>query len=116
MSSITTPHALDALYADRAIAVVRVPVIPDPVELCRALAAGGIRSVEFTFTTPGVEALIREAADACADHGAVIGAGTVVDDQHGRLGRLGAQAADELDQSEVRLVGGDQDQHRPHPT
>lgn len=73
------PHALDALYADRAIAVVRVPVIPDPVELCRALAAGGIRSVEFTFTTPGVDELIRAAADAIGEHGAVIGAGTVVD-------------------------------------
>lgn len=70
---------LSALYEDRAIAVVRVPTIPSPIELCRALADGGIRSVEFTFTTPGVEALIRAAADGAAEHGAVIGAGTVTD-------------------------------------
>ncbi|MGG7464850.1 bifunctional 4-hydroxy-2-oxoglutarate aldolase/2-dehydro-3-deoxy-phosphogluconate aldolase [Plantibacter sp. YIM 135347] len=70
---------LSELYEDRAIAVVRVPQIPSPVELCRALAEGGIRSVEFTFTTPGVEALIREAADAASEHGAIIGAGTVTD-------------------------------------
>lgn len=68
---------IETLTADRALAVVRAPRIDDPSGLCRALAAGGIRAVEFTFTTPGVEAVI--AAAAAEPHGALVGAGTVTD-------------------------------------
>ncbi len=68
---------IETLTADRALAVVRAPRIDDPAALCRALAAGGIRTVEFTFTTPGVEAVI--AAAAAEPHGALVGAGTVTD-------------------------------------
>jgi 2-dehydro-3-deoxyphosphogluconate aldolase/(4S)-4-hydroxy-2-oxoglutarate aldolase len=68
---------IETLTADRALAVVRVPRIDDPAALCRALVAGGIRTVEFTFTTPGVEAVIAAAAED--PHGALVGAGTVTD-------------------------------------
>ena len=68
---------LDTLRHDRALAVVRAPRIDDPVGLCRALAAGGIRTVEFTFTTPGVEDVIAEAT--AGEHDALVGAGTVTD-------------------------------------
>lgn len=68
---------LETLRDDRALAVVRAPRIDDPVALCRALAAGGIRTVEFTFTTPGVEEII--AAAVAGDHDALVGAGTVTD-------------------------------------
>lgn len=68
---------IETLTADRALAVVRAPRIDDPAALCSALAAGGIRVVEFTFTTPGVEAVI--AAAAADPHGALVGAGTVTD-------------------------------------
>ncbi|WP_426625926.1 bifunctional 4-hydroxy-2-oxoglutarate aldolase/2-dehydro-3-deoxy-phosphogluconate aldolase [Leifsonia sp. McL0607] len=68
---------IETLTADRALAVVRAPRIDDPASLCRALAAGGIRVVEFTFTTPGVEAVIAEAA--AEPHDALVGAGTVTD-------------------------------------
>ena len=68
---------IETLTADRALAVVRAPRIDDPPALCRALAAGGIRTVEFTFTTPGVEAVI--AAAAADPNGALVGAGTVTD-------------------------------------
>lgn len=68
---------LDTLRHDRALAVVRAPRIDDPVGLCRALAAGGIRTVEFTFTTPGVEDVIAEAV--AGEHDALVGAGTVTD-------------------------------------
>ncbi len=68
---------IDTLRSDRTIAVVRAPRVPDPAGLCRALAAGGIRAVEFTFTTPGVEEVI--AAAVAAGHDAVVGAGTVTD-------------------------------------
>lgn len=68
---------IPTLERDRALAVVRAPRVDDPAALCRALAAGGIRTVEFTFTTPGVEAVIAEAV-RCADD-VVVGTGTVTD-------------------------------------
>lgn len=68
---------IETLCHDRALAVVRAPRIDDPVGLCRALAAGGIRTVEFTFTTLGVEDVI--AAAVAGEHDALVGAGTVTD-------------------------------------
>lgn len=67
--------AMDAILSDRALTVVRAPVIPDPVALADALAGSRIRAVELTFTTPGVLDCIREIAAAGR---AVIGAGTVL--------------------------------------
>jgi len=68
---------IPTLERDRALAVVRAPRVDDPAALCRALAAGGIRTVEFTFTTPGVEAVIAEAVRGADD--VIVGAGTVTD-------------------------------------
>lgn len=67
-------NALEVILVDRALAVVRAPHIPDPAALADALARGGIRALELTFTTPGVLDLIRAASTA----GVVIGAGTVL--------------------------------------
>ncbi|MGA9872149.1 MAG: bifunctional 4-hydroxy-2-oxoglutarate aldolase/2-dehydro-3-deoxy-phosphogluconate aldolase [Rhodococcus sp. (in: high G+C Gram-positive bacteria)] len=67
-------NALQTILDDRALAVVRAPSISDPTALADALARGGIRAVELTFTTPGVLNLLR----ATADSGAVVGAGTVL--------------------------------------
>ncbi|MEV1066074.1 bifunctional 4-hydroxy-2-oxoglutarate aldolase/2-dehydro-3-deoxy-phosphogluconate aldolase [Streptomyces sp. NPDC050263] len=66
---------LPALSADRVIAVIRAPEIPDAAALCAALAEGGIRWVEFTFTTPDVTTHLRRAA---AHSETRIGAGTVM--------------------------------------
>lgn len=69
--------ALSTIAADRILAVVRAPRIPDPAELCAALASGGIRAVEFTYTTPDLPAVLAAAVGARKpdQH---IGAGTVV--------------------------------------
>lgn len=80
-TSVSTParraagDPLAVIGADRALCVVRAALVPDPARLAAALAAAGIRAVEFTFTTPGAPAVI-EAAAAAGD--AVIGAGTVL--------------------------------------
>ena len=66
------------LETDRTLAVVRSPSIPDAADLCQALADGGIRSVELTFTTPDVLTHVRRAADTAAQHGAAVGIGTVL--------------------------------------
>ena len=63
------------LMHDRVLAVVRAERIPDAAALCRALAAGGIRTVELTFTTPGVLDHLRAAA---GEPGVDLGVGTVL--------------------------------------
>jgi 2-dehydro-3-deoxyphosphogluconate aldolase/(4S)-4-hydroxy-2-oxoglutarate aldolase len=63
------------LMQDRALAVVRAERIPDAAALCRALATGGIRTVELTFTTPGVLDHLRAAA---GEPGVDLGVGTVL--------------------------------------
>ena len=65
--------AMATILADRALAVVRAPAIPDPVALSNALAQSGIRAVELTFTTPGV----LDYLSAAASSDAVLGMGTV---------------------------------------
>lgn len=69
---------LDVLRSDRVLTVVRAERIPDAADLCHALAAGGIRTVELTFTTPGVLDHLRSCADAVARDGIVLGVGTVM--------------------------------------
>ncbi|WP_433527569.1 bifunctional 4-hydroxy-2-oxoglutarate aldolase/2-dehydro-3-deoxy-phosphogluconate aldolase [Nocardia pseudovaccinii] len=63
------------MRADRVLTVVRAPVIPDPLALADALAGSGIRTLELTFTTPGVLDYLRIAATA---PDAVVGVGTVL--------------------------------------
>jgi 2-dehydro-3-deoxyphosphogluconate aldolase / (4S)-4-hydroxy-2-oxoglutarate aldolase len=72
---------------DRAVVVIRAAVIDDPIALVSALVAGGIRAIEFTFTTPGILEYIRQTI--AAETGAVIGAGTVTTAAQAR----GARAA-----------------------
>jgi len=68
-------NVLETLRADRALTVVRAETIPDAVDLCHALAEGGLRTVELTFTTPGV---LDHLASAAAVPGVLLGAGTVM--------------------------------------
>jgi 2-dehydro-3-deoxyphosphogluconate aldolase / (4S)-4-hydroxy-2-oxoglutarate aldolase len=65
------------MKADRAVAVIRAERIADPVELASAIAGAGIRCVEFTLTTPGA----LQALASAVDSGAVVGAGTVLDER-----------------------------------
>jgi 2-dehydro-3-deoxyphosphogluconate aldolase/(4S)-4-hydroxy-2-oxoglutarate aldolase len=71
---------MDRLRADRALTVVRAERIPDAVELCEALAAGGLGLVELTFTTPDVLSHVGKAAAA----GLPIGVGTVMTAEQAR--------------------------------
>lgn len=58
----------------RVLAVVRAPSIPDIHGLVAALAAGGIPTVELTFTTPDMLRHVTSARDA----GTPVGVGTVL--------------------------------------
>jgi 2-dehydro-3-deoxyphosphogluconate aldolase/(4S)-4-hydroxy-2-oxoglutarate aldolase len=69
--------AIATILATRLIAVLRADDYPAPARLARALLAGGISVMEFTFTGANVVAAIaavrRELGDA-----ACVGAGTVL--------------------------------------
>jgi 2-dehydro-3-deoxyphosphogluconate aldolase/(4S)-4-hydroxy-2-oxoglutarate aldolase len=63
------------IRAERVVAVVRGSRVSDPPALAKALAAGGISCVEFTFTIPDV----LDAIEAAAAEGSLVGAGTVTE-------------------------------------
>jgi 2-dehydro-3-deoxyphosphogluconate aldolase/(4S)-4-hydroxy-2-oxoglutarate aldolase len=63
------------LHASRLVAVVRSPSDEAAIELAHAVAQGGIRFVEITFTVPGALDVIRNLAREKKVH---VGAGTVL--------------------------------------
>jgi 2-dehydro-3-deoxyphosphogluconate aldolase/(4S)-4-hydroxy-2-oxoglutarate aldolase len=69
------------------VAVVRLDDLSQAVELTKALASGGVRSVEFTFTNPKAAHVITAVRDAVGDS-AFIGAGTVLDAETARVAIL----------------------------
>lgn len=82
---------LRALRESKIVAIVRSPSSEELVHVARALAAGGIRTIEVTFTVPDavsvLHAITRELGDSI-----VLGAGTVLDAETARLAILaGAQ-------------------------
>jgi 2-dehydro-3-deoxyphosphogluconate aldolase / (4S)-4-hydroxy-2-oxoglutarate aldolase len=73
------------------VAVVRLDDLTGAVDLTRALAAGGVTSVEFTFTNPKAAHVITTVRDALGED-AFVGAGTVLDAETARTAILaGAQ-------------------------
>jgi 2-dehydro-3-deoxyphosphogluconate aldolase/(4S)-4-hydroxy-2-oxoglutarate aldolase len=74
---------------DRLVAVIRTPTVEAAERAARAVARAGVRLVEITLTVPDAYELITKLAtdDDFAQHGAVVGAGTVLS---------GAQAEDSL--------------------
>ncbi|HET6165507.1 MAG TPA: bifunctional 4-hydroxy-2-oxoglutarate aldolase/2-dehydro-3-deoxy-phosphogluconate aldolase [Marmoricola sp.] len=84
----TQQRALRSALAEQGVvAVVRASKIPDATALCDALRRGGIRVVELTFTTPGVEQNLASAVEhAASDAGSctLVGAGTVTEPDHAR--------------------------------
>nr|MDT0526837.1 2-dehydro-3-deoxyphosphogluconate aldolase [Streptomyces sp. DSM 41633] len=70
--------ALDVLRSDRVLSVVRAETIPDAAALCHAIAEGGSRTVELTFTTPGVVDHLRSCAETVSEAGIMLGVGTVM--------------------------------------
>jgi 2-dehydro-3-deoxyphosphogluconate aldolase/(4S)-4-hydroxy-2-oxoglutarate aldolase len=69
------------------VAVVRLDDLSKAVELTKALTAGGVTSVEFTFTNPKAAEVITVVRDAVGES-AFIGAGTVLDAETARIAIL----------------------------
>src|SRR5579859_6128083 len=68
---------LERVLSGRIIAIVRLNKADSLVEVAAALVRGGIRSLEFTLTTPGALNAIERCREAFGEH-VVVGAGTVI--------------------------------------
>lgn len=64
----------------RIVAVVRAPSGDLVVDICKALADGGVHILEITFTVPDALDLIRQVREKMGDR-IILGAGTVLDSE-----------------------------------
>ncbi len=69
------PHALTVLREQRLVAVIRAPSPAAALGAARAVAAGGLKLLEITFTVPDAPRVMEELAP---EPGVVVGAGTVL--------------------------------------
>ena len=69
---------IERLRAARVIAVLRTPDGDSAVRAAEALAAGGVRAIELTFTTPGAAEAVRLVRELLP-RDVVVGAGTIRD-------------------------------------
>jgi 2-dehydro-3-deoxyphosphogluconate aldolase / (4S)-4-hydroxy-2-oxoglutarate aldolase len=84
-------NVVDTVTADGVVAIVRLDDLSEAAPMTRAMAEGGIRAVEFTFTNRTAPRAI-EAAREALDGTALVGAGTVLDAETARTAILaGAQ-------------------------
>ena len=66
------------------IAIVRVSSAADAVDVCGAVARGGVNTIEVTMTVPGAIEAIREFKKT-ASKDILLGAGTVLDPETARI-------------------------------
>jgi 2-dehydro-3-deoxyphosphogluconate aldolase / (4S)-4-hydroxy-2-oxoglutarate aldolase len=76
-----TETALQRMRSEQIVAVIRAASADAAVRTSRALAAGGVRGIEITFSTPDAPAAIRALAD---DPELFVGAGTVLNRDEAR--------------------------------
>src|SRR5260370_4206946 len=69
------------------VAVVRSPESSQLVEVCRALADGGVTVVEITMTVPNALDVVRQVRQALGDR-LLLGAGTILDRETARAALL----------------------------
>lgn len=68
---------LDTISQHKIVGIVRLDDLSIAVDLARALAAGGVRVIEFTLTNPDAVAAVEAVRHALGDE-ALIGAGSVI--------------------------------------
>ena len=96
---------LDRVLKSCIVAVVRSSSSEQLVEVARALADGGVTTIEITMTVPGVLDVLRDVRKALGDE-ILLGAGTVLDTESARAALLaGAEyiVAPTVDLDVIRL-------------
>jgi 2-dehydro-3-deoxyphosphogluconate aldolase/(4S)-4-hydroxy-2-oxoglutarate aldolase len=81
------PTVAEQVTGPGVVAIVRLDDYSSAVDMVKALQAGGIQAVEFTYTNPRAGEAISAAAHA-AGHEVAIGAGTVLDPETARMAIL----------------------------
>ncbi|AWI10394.1 2-dehydro-3-deoxyphosphogluconate aldolase/(4S)-4-hydroxy-2-oxoglutarate aldolase [Ereboglobus sp. PH5-5] len=77
---------LSKIKADKVIGLIRADSPDGLIDCARALAAGGLTSIELTMTTPGAIRLLEKATAELPDF--IFGLGTVLDTETARAGIL----------------------------
>lgn len=67
------------------IAIVRVSSTSDAIDVCGAVARGGVKTIEVTMTVPGAIDAITEFKKQSKDEDLLLGAGTVLDPETARV-------------------------------
>jgi 2-dehydro-3-deoxyphosphogluconate aldolase/(4S)-4-hydroxy-2-oxoglutarate aldolase len=80
-------HMSRQIHEHGIIAVVRLDDLSTAVDVARALIAGGVTAIEYTFTNPEAASAITNVRKAVGATGA-IGAGTVLDPETARIAIL----------------------------
>jgi len=81
------PTVVEQVTGPGVVAIVRLDDYSRAVDMVKAVQAGGIQAVEFTYTNPRAGHAIAAAAEALGDEVA-IGAGTVLDPETARAAIL----------------------------
>ena len=66
------------------VAIVRVGSAQEAIEVCGAIAKGGVKPIEITMTVPGAIDAIKEFKSAIKGDEVLLGAGTVLDPETAR--------------------------------
>ncbi|MDR1011839.1 MAG: bifunctional 4-hydroxy-2-oxoglutarate aldolase/2-dehydro-3-deoxy-phosphogluconate aldolase [Opitutaceae bacterium] len=77
---------ISKIKADKVVALIRADSSDGLIDCARALAAGGLTSIELTMTTPGAIRLLEKATAELPDF--IFGLGTVLDTETARAGIL----------------------------
>ena len=83
---MTKSSIISKIKADKVIALIRADSSDGLIDCARALAAGGLTSIELTMTTPGAIRLLEKASAELPDF--LFGLGTVLDAETARAGIL----------------------------
>jgi 2-dehydro-3-deoxyphosphogluconate aldolase/(4S)-4-hydroxy-2-oxoglutarate aldolase len=83
----TKDSTLSRIIDSGVVAVLRAPNGDILIDVAEALLAGGVQSIEVTFTVPGAHRVIEQVADRLGDK-ILLGAGTVLDTETARTALL----------------------------
>jgi 2-dehydro-3-deoxyphosphogluconate aldolase/(4S)-4-hydroxy-2-oxoglutarate aldolase len=79
----TKEKNLQAIIDCGVVAIVRVESAREAIEVCEAIARGGVKPIEVTMTVPGAIDAIKEFKSAVKEE-VLVGAGTVLDAETAR--------------------------------
>lgn len=84
--AMSKASVLAKLHQEKVVGIIRASSADGLLDCAKALAAGGLTSIELTMTTPGAIKVLEAATAALPDF--IFGLGTVLDPETARIGIL----------------------------